>query len=89
MYASDTVLEDEELRVLCHKLIRWTPHHDAHLNLMRVGDESSLPFLIRSLKRMKGNRMCIKDHCVDALKNISGEDFGDDAEAWERWADRR
>ena len=60
---------------------------DSHLYLMKIGAESSIPYLIRSLKRIEGTGSCSKQHGIDGLKNLSREDFEDDMEVWENWAD--
>ena len=80
---------DAVLRKMCHRCIRWRRDHDSFIYLQEVGDESSLPYLIRALGRMGEIQMCTKGHCVDALEAISGEKFGEDVEAWERWLERR
>lgn len=41
----------EDQRSLCHRLLRLPGgHHDVFVMLIRIGDESSVPYLIRSLR---------------------------------------
>jgi hypothetical protein len=75
-----------ELRKVYHAAIRWGHDHDALLGLIGVGDDSSVSHLIRCLENMPDPCGCSKNHCIDALEIITGEDFGDDVEEWKRWA---
>lgn len=78
-------LADEEWREAYHDAIRWGGDHDSFIGLMSVGDESSISHLIEALEDMPGPMGCTKDHCIDALRAITKEDFGGDAVAWKRW----
>ena len=63
--------------------------HDAYIDLIRVGDESSVPFLIRSLKwhprSPDGSMVCTKGHCLEALERITNNNPGYEYEDWKRW----
>ncbi len=81
-------VSQSELREAAHASIRWLPNHDAFITLTEVGDETSVRSLIRSLRFVPQDDSgisCAFLHCRDALKQITGEDFGFDADAWERW----
>ncbi len=82
-------MSDQEVREICHDCLRWIDHHEALLILIEIGDESSIPFLIRSLNRLRDTQMCPKDHCIEALENITGERFGEDIDAWNTWYEER
>lgn len=88
LWQEDLRWSDEELRVRFHAATRWIPDHDSLLGLMRVGDESSIPILIRNLEQLEDHQGCSKEHCIDALKKITGENFGKDEVAWQQWAER-
>ena len=80
-----------ELRDLCHHVIsrRLGVHHDAFLYLRHVGDAASVPLLIRALEWQNPDRsgpiVCTTNHCVDALRSLTGEDFGYSLGEWKRW----
>jgi hypothetical protein len=82
---------EAELREAAHNALRWTTNHDALINLMDCGDQSSIPVLIRSMRRIPAHQVesgmieCTWDHCRDALKTITGEDFAYDADRWQAW----
>ena len=83
--------DEDDQRTLCHKLIshRLSPDHDAFLHLARIGNVDSLPLLIRALHWQKpageGTVTCTIAHCVDALRSLTGEDFGFSPNAWAKW----
>ncbi len=85
----------EDFREAIHQLIAWNESHDGFIMLKTVGDESSIPLLIRSLRRIpedqrrSGSIECTWGHCHDALVAITGEDFGCDAEKWRVWYENR
>lgn len=82
---------DEEVREAIHRLIAWNKSHDGFIMLESIGDETSVPLLIRSLARApeddrkSGHVECTWGHCKDALVAITGEDFGYDVEKWRSW----
>ncbi len=83
-------VDPNELRQVAHRCLRWTSSHDAFLSLVAVGDQTSIPVLIRSLARVEkpnkdGVVVCTSAHCLQALRTVTGEDFGYDVAAWERW----
>ncbi len=86
----DGKVDPADLREAAHKSLRWVVDHDSFLTLEAFGDETSIPVLIRSLKRVDkpgpdGIVVCTSDHCLSALQKITREEFGYDVDAWERW----
>jgi len=64
--------------------------HDAFVILMHVGTRESVPYLIRALRwqphTAAGGRMaCEKMHCLEALRNITRVDLGNNYEDWAAW----
>ncbi|MEP4077862.1 hypothetical protein [Haloferula sp.] len=82
---------DDECREAIHRMIAWNESHDGFVLLETLGDETSVPLLIRSLgrapeeDRKSGRVECTWGHCRDALIAITGEDFGYDVEKWRAW----
>ena len=77
----------EEQRDLCHRIIshRFGDHHDPFLLLCRIGNKDSVPLLIRALSWQKPSGLCVPKHCEDALRSLTGQDFGMDSSKWEEW----
>jgi len=78
-----------EIRKLAQELLTkpLIPEHDIFLDLEQYGNEESIPYLLASLKSMDDgtdNHVCTYSHCVDALKKITGKDFGNRYESWEK-----
>ena len=79
------VLEDDEIRLRA----------EAAYALTRIGTAASIPVLIEALKEpdqvyrypeyQDEGPHRLHDDFNYALSNITGQDFGNDAEAWERW----
>jgi len=62
--------------------------HDGSLVLAEIGDMNSVPALLVVLRKYpsKGNAMiCTKVHALLALKKITGENLGNNAEDWQPW----
>ncbi len=82
-----------EIRSLCHHIISHRPGspHDAFLHLRHIGNAESVPLLVQALKWQKPDEnelhVCTVAHCVDALRSLTGEDFGFSSRAWELWWD--
>lgn len=79
-----------KIRDAAHKAIRWVPDHDALVALCDVADESSVPVLIRALRKVpspdsNGTMICTTDHCFQALRKASGRYFENNIETWENW----
>ena len=80
-----------EVRSLCHHIIGRRPAnpHDAFLHLRHVGNAESVPLLIRALRWQNSRagelQTCTTVHCVDALRSLTGQDFGYSPEAWTAW----
>jgi len=86
----DTATTDEQ-RLLCHRVIshRIGTPHDAFLHLRKIGNKDSVPLLIRALRWQRppkdGVMVCTTAHCIDALRSLTGQDFGTDYLKWEQW----
>ncbi|MBK1881955.1 hypothetical protein JIN85_05985 [Luteolibacter pohnpeiensis] len=86
---------EDELREAIHQLIAWNPNHEGFILLNSVGDDSSIPLLIRNIRRVPeadvtaGKVECTWGHCRKALVALTGEDFGYDAEKWQAWYENR
>jgi len=84
------LLSPAEQRKVLHRILRWPGvHHDAYIALIEVGEETSVPFLIKSLqwqpRTPDGLMVCTKGHCLEALKRITGADAGIEYEDWAAW----
>ena len=79
----------EEQREVAHKILGYPfgNHHDAYLVLVKHGNEESIPYLLNRLKQFKYNDFieCTHDHCIEALKKITGKDLGHNYEDWKEW----
>lgn len=78
-----------ELRSLCHRcLVSSTDLHDAFLCLARVGDETSVPYLLwsfRSMPNIEEGHVCTWDHGIKALSIITNHHPEKTREAWAQW----
>lgn len=78
----------EEQREVSHKILScpFGNHHDAYLVLVKHGKEESIPYLLNRLKQFKDNDFmeCTQDHCIEALKKITGKDLGRNYETWKK-----
>ncbi len=92
-YDSDTAWRDQ-LAHRCNEVIsQGSGHHDTYLKLAKVGNKESVPLLIKALRREvppfdhEGRQavVCTTEHCVEALRSITGEDYGFSADQWEIW----
>jgi len=66
----------DELRDTAHQVLRfpWGNDHDACLVLFGVGDESSIPYLQRAIRRWHSDgdtADCTLSHCRDALRVVA------------------
>ena len=82
----------EEQREVAHKVLRFPlgNHHDAYQILVEIGNESSIPYLLNRLKDYDHDndiRECTETHCLEALREITGKDFGFDFEKWKEEID--
>ena len=86
-----TSASTNEMRNLCHHIISHRPGspHDAFLHLRRIGNAESVPLLVRALRWQKPEGkeavVCTTAHCLDALRCLTGEDFGYSPDEWEYW----
>lgn len=82
---------DCEIRAEAHAVLNlpFGNHHDAFLFLERVGTLDSVPYLLKALKAQplddSETWSCSREHCVDALRAISGRDLGREYGPWEKW----
>jgi hypothetical protein len=77
-------------REACHQAIRWFPPagHDAYIRLAFVGDETSVPRLIRALRWAPDGANgweCTWSHCCEALSAITNQKPGYSYKAWRTW----
>jgi hypothetical protein len=80
-----------EVRRIAERVLQnpWGNHHDACLLLSRVGDAGSIPVPVRSLRGhappVDNVADCTVLHCVEALRQLTGQDAGMDPRQWEVW----
>jgi len=80
-----------DIRNLCHHIISHRPGcpHDPFIHLCHIGNAESVPLLIQALNWQtpegKETGICTTDHCLDALRSLTGEDFGYLSTDWEQW----
>ena len=78
----------KEQREVAHKIISYPfgNHHDAYLVLVKHGNEESIPYLLNRLKQYKDNDFmeCTQDHCIEALKKITGKNLGHNYDDWNK-----
>ena len=90
-------LPASERRPILHEQIIKYPHsHDSYIDLIAIGDASSVPYLIRALAwegrsepapgRVWG-MVCTRAHVLEALSTITNQDAGPNTEDWWRWYD--
>jgi hypothetical protein len=92
----DQRLSVEESRAGLHRDITdEADPHDALLALARIGDASSVPFLIRTLAKQGSvpregpyGTTDTRGHCLDALQVITNQHAGRNAEDWLGWYER-
>jgi hypothetical protein len=83
--------DDKSQRETAHQVLRLPGrHHDAFILLGRVGDNTSIPYLISALRWQRditddGIMECTKAHCLEALRRITGTNVGADYEDWAKW----
>lgn len=82
----------EEKRQLAHQILKYPIigiHHDAFLILVDHGNKESIPYLLNSLKwyeffnKDEGFTVCTKDHCLEALRKVTGKDLGTNYVDWQ------
>lgn len=88
--ASRGPIDQSKLREAAHKALRWTPDHDALVILCDIADETSIPVLIRCLRKVSppdkdGVMICTTAHCFQALRKASGRNLKFDIDTWEVW----
>jgi hypothetical protein len=63
-------------------------HHDAALSVMQQRDVGAVRPSILSLRWQadaSDRVVCTRQHCVDALRTITGADVGDTYDGWRAW----
>jgi len=90
LQALDPRADPDTVRQACHTVIRWFPPagHDAYIRLAFVGDETSVPRLIRALRWAPdpdGGWECTWSHCCEALSAITNQAPGYSYKAWRTW----
>ncbi|MCK5861867.1 MAG: PQQ-binding-like beta-propeller repeat protein [Candidatus Hydrogenedentes bacterium] len=88
LYKSNDIPEAERLEIL-HKDLKKLGgnHHDAFLMIGGIGNETSVPIILKALKPYltPGPQVCTAGHGLEALEMITnhtpGKDYGD----WEKW----
>ncbi len=80
----------QEQRELAHTVLSqpFGNFHDALVILNSHGNKESLPYLLNTLTKFDDTSdfvECTQSHCVDALKKITGEDFGSDYDKWKEY----
>ena len=86
-----TASREEKVRT-AHQVLSfpWGNHHDAFIFLIEDGGPESVPILINALRWQPNSSTtkgieCTKDHCLEALKRITGHDAGEDYADWVAW----
>ena len=83
----------QEQRKTAHQILRLPVgnHHDAFLVLILHGTEESVPYLLNRLKKYADGDFieCSHDHCVAALRRITGLDAGYRYADWKRTLEQR
>jgi len=81
----------KKIRDACHKILRYrfAVHYDAFYALEKVGNKDSIPYLIRALKwqnlEWQNCEFTPCSCCISSLEKLTGMEFEDDHEKWERW----
>jgi len=77
-------------RALAHTILAFPcgNHHDACLILRQDGNVGSVPYLIHALRWIPEYE-CTHQHCLDALRSITGENPGGNYESWRNWWDSK
>ena len=81
--------EDREEKVKIEKkMLKGDYLHDGSGILAEIGDMDSVPALLVVLHKYPskgGGMICTKAHAISALRKITGQNLGDQAEDWEGW----
>ena len=87
----------EEKRQLAHHILKYPiigVHHDSFLILIKYGNKESVPYLLNGLKwydffnKDEDFTVCTKDHCLEALRKITGENLGTKYSDWKNIENR-
>lgn len=90
-------LSPEDKRKIAHRVLKRpiSFHHDAYIILIEYGNEESIPYLLNGLKwydffNHDGDfTACTKDHCLEALRRITGKDLGTNYSDWKSIVNRK
>lgn len=82
-------IDPADMRACCHRVVSRMPWagHDCYITLSSIGDETSVPILIKALSWAPEEklRVCTWGHCVEALCAITNQNPGNTDEAWRQW----
>ena len=88
LYKSNDISEAERLEIL-HKELESPGgnSHDAFLMIGGIGNEASVPVILKALKPhlTPELRICTADHGLEALEMITNQTPGKDYADWEKW----
>lgn len=63
----------------------YGPRHDDFVMLQKYGSTGDIPSLLYGLGLQTDREVCTYQHCIDALRTLSGAYPGDTYEAWTNW----
>jgi hypothetical protein len=63
----------------------YGPGHDAYVHLAKYGSKEDIPSLLYGLKTETDIEVCTYQHCVEALRALSGANPGDTYGDWTNW----
>ena len=76
----------EEQRKVAYQVLNFPfgNHHDAILILIDSGNKESIPYILSVLKTFENKEevICTYQHCIDALKKITGKNFKNGYKGW-------
>lgn len=88
LYQSRDMPEAERRKIL-HKELEnpLGNHHDAFLMIRGIGNETSVPIILKALKPhlTSGPRVCTAGHGLEALEMTTNQSPGKDYDDWEQW----
>ena len=83
--------QTERAEFFHHLIDRHLDGHLVWLHLRYVGNKASIPRLLEKFDAsgalLEDGGSCVADHCLDALRSITGHDEGRTASAWRSWWD--
>jgi hypothetical protein len=61
------------------------PDHDEFVHLGKYGAKEDIPSLLYGLKQQTDKEECTYQHCLEALRNLSGASPGETYSDWTNW----